>query len=401
LIASKPAGYFYSGFGGFTPELEASQRAIFAKKETVAAILHGLSDKIRLGRLAIIKQQTTSYAKNGPSLDGGSPGQSDGSGDLLPKLLHYEYFKNVPKSEIPEKSLSFLLTDFPALPKHLATVTDIVGVWDQADTPLAQLDGSVKSPFFRNIAAIVAIAVDPKDANYENADFSERFTRKLPAQAYPFPVDTARAAKGAAIFSENCAACHRPGNATLYQSMGTDFNRAKVLNEDGFALFGRNFVAAVPKGYTIKDETGKIIEPASLPLEDILIPRTTPDKQGYVTNKLDGLWARAPYLHNGSVPTLRHLLASRNPDSQRPTTFVRGAISYDQKNVGFVWEAAKLEDYKKLDPSAALFDATFDGQSNKGHQTDIVVDGKLRKLDWSGEQNREALENLLEYLKTL
>jgi len=401
LIATKPPGYFYNNFQGFGAELEASQRAIFSKKETVSAILNGLAQKIRLGRLAIIKQKTTSYAKNGPPLDGGSPGQSDGSGDLLPKLLHYEYFKGATPAEIQEKSLSFLLTDFPALPKHLATVTDIISVWNQADVPLAQIDGSVKSPFFRNIAAIVAVAVDPKDVNYVNADFSERFTRKLPAPAYPFPVDEARAAKGAVIFSENCGACHKPGNPTLYQSMGTDFNRARVLNEDGFALFGRNFRAAVPKGYTVTDAEGKIIEPAALPVDDILIARTTSDKQGYVTDSLAGVWARAPYLHNGSVPTLRHLLASGNPESQRPVTFVRGSISYDQKNVGFVWDASKLEEYRKHDSMATLFDAALDGQSNKGHQTNIVVDGKLRKVDWSGEENRESLENLLEYLKTL
>ncbi len=401
LIAAKPPGYFYNNFENFGTDLEASQRTIFAKKETVEAILRRLSEKISLGRLAIIKQKNTSYAKNGPPLDGGSPGQSDGSGDLLPKLVHYEYFKDATPTNIQEKSKSFLETDFPALPKNLATVTDIVSVWDQVDKPLSQIDGSVKSSFFRNIAAIVAIAVNPNDANYVNADFSQRFTRKLIAPAYPFPVDSVRAAKGEAIFKENCSVCHKTGNTTLYQNMGTDFNRARVINDEGFALFGRNFRAAVPKGYTIKGDNGETIEPATLPIEEILIARTTPDKQGYVTDSLMGVWARAPYLHNGSVPTLRHLLASGNSESKRPDTFVRGAISYDQKNVGFVWDAAKFDEYRKQDTSAALFDASMDGQSNTGHDTDIEVDGKLRKLDWSGEENREALEDLLEYLKTL
>ena len=54
---------------------------------------------------------------------------------------------------------------------------------------------------------------------------------------------------------------------------------------------------------------------------------------GYANMPLDGLWLRAPYLHNGSVPTLRALL---DPPAQRPTIFYRGYDVYDYANVGFV-----------------------------------------------------------------
>ncbi len=47
---------------------------------------------------------------------------------------------------------------------------------------------------------------------------------------------------------------------------------------------------------------------------------------GYANMPLDGLWLRAPYLHNGSVPTLRDLLESR---TARPATFYRGDDVYD------------------------------------------------------------------------
>ena len=54
---------------------------------------------------------------------------------------------------------------------------------------------------------------------------------------------------------------------------------------------------------------------------------------GYANMPLDGLWLRGPYLHNGSVPTLRDLLA---PPAQRPVAFVRGIDVIDGKNGGFV-----------------------------------------------------------------
>jgi len=47
---------------------------------------------------------------------------------------------------------------------------------------------------------------------------------------------------------------------------------------------------------------------------------------------LDGIWLRAPYLHNGSVPTLQDLL---NPPNERPQTFHRGYDVFDPVKIGF------------------------------------------------------------------
>jgi hypothetical protein len=58
--------------------------------------------------------------------------------------------------------------------------------------------------------------------------------------------------------------------------------------------------------------------------------RRTP---GYAAVPLDGIWARAPYLHNGSVPTLAALL---EPPDRRPAVFFRGYDVYDPVAVGFV-----------------------------------------------------------------
>jgi len=133
-----------------------------------------------------------------------------------------------------------------------------------------------------------------------------------------------------------------------------------------------------------------------------------------VANGLDGVWARAPYLHNGSVPTLYDLLVP----SERPSKFVRGSISYDPVRVGYQSDPAKLDTYRGADPTAAVFDTAWDSSSRLGHNVNLTIDasGKIVRsgwdgplqpgevhvrLDWSGAENKNGLADLLEYLKTI
>lgn len=401
LLNNKPTNWFYKGYRGFDEKAETSQRTIFQHKPTLLAVLNGFASKIKIGRVTIDKQIATSYSHNGPTLEGGTPGMSDGSGDLIPKLLMLEYIGDkTDPAEVQAAIASFATEHFDALP-DVATTTDILSTWQQKDKTLAQIDGSVLSPYFRNIAAIVAITGSPKTASYTASEFAARLVESLPPPAYPFTVDMQRAERGQVLFKRNCAICHHSNNSNLYQYLGVDFNRAQVLNQSGFNLFARNFLAAVPESYTYTDNSGNVIQPAKTPPNEILISRTDSDNQGYVTNALEGLWARAPYLHNGSVPTLRHLLAPDNADSKRPTKFVRGAVSYDQKNVGYVWDSANLDTYQALDSMASVVDTSKDGLHNTGHDQDIRINGRYAQLNWSGPQNQEDLADLLEYLKTL
>ena len=103
---------------------------------------------------------------------------------------------------------------------------------------------------------------------------------------------------------------------------------------------------------------------------------------GYMALPLHGLWATAPYLHNGSVPTLRQLLTGG-----RVAQFYRGNYEYDEEGVGFVWDRAE--------PGSALYDTRLDGLSNTGHDTPEYLGG----VDWAHEPEKTA--DLLEYLKTL
>ena len=103
---------------------------------------------------------------------------------------------------------------------------------------------------------------------------------------------------------------------------------------------------------------------------------------GYANSPLDGIWLRAPYLHNGSVPTLRDLL---EPSAQRPKTFYRGYDVYDQKKAGFVSDVSEEGGRKYF-----LYDTGQDGNSNKGHE------GKR----YGTELTAAEKDALVEYLKT-
>jgi hypothetical protein len=410
LIKSRPEGYFFGGRFGIDAQAEADERMRFQDPSNLARILAGFAGRVQGGRAAVEKQLQTSYSRlNAPPLDGGSPGQSDGSGDLIPKfLLGREILSQAAGDGDPIGR--FLATYYPEMPYRNATVTDNLSVWRQADRPFGQLDGSIRAPIIRNVAAQTAVVGSSRGINVRNADICAKFTANLPAPPYPFAVDMVRARRGEALFLDHCAVCHRAGNGAAYPAdrLGTDSNRARVLSVEGKALLIENFRAAIPKDYEATAADGTTYKPADLTPDEIVNDRARPDHQGYVAGPLDGLWARAPYLHNGSVPTLRHLLAPRNPESQRPQAFVRGVVDYDPLHIGFAWDPKAVGAGIADAPTAIIFDTGWDGASNLGHDHDLHVNddgqldprGRLRRLDWSGAELRNDLEDLLEYLKT-
>ncbi len=102
----------------------------------------------------------------------------------------------------------------------------------------------------------------------------------------------------------------------------------------------------------------------------------------YKARSLNGIWATAPFLHNGSVPTLRQLLL---PADMRAKTFRVGSRTFDPKNIGFVDDGSG---------DGFLFDTGKPGNSNAGH--DSVSRGNAEFAE-----HPERLDALLEYLKTL
>ncbi len=92
--------------------------------------------------------------------------------------------------------------------------------------------------------------------------------------------------------------------------------------------------------------------------------RVAEGTNGYKADMLHGVWAQAPYLHNGSVPTLGHLLCS----ATRPPRFLRGNLHYDEALVGFEWSTRPAARYS---PNETLlvkeYDTTVAGKANGGH----------------------------------
>jgi hypothetical protein len=100
---------------------------------------------------------------------------------------------------------------------------------------------------------------------------------------------------------------------------------------------------------------------------------------GYANSPLDGIWLRAPYLHNGSVPTLRDLLM---PVAERPKVFYRGYDVYDPVNVGFITQGTEAERV------GTKYNVAERASGNQGHE-------------YGTELSEPEKEALVEYLKTL
>jgi hypothetical protein len=116
--------------------------------------------------------------------------------------------------------------------------------------------------------------------------------------------------------------------------------------------------------------------------------KTIESPAGYVAPPLDGIWASAPYFHNGSVPTLWHVLHV----SQRPAIWRRTSIAgYDEQRVGLVVETLdKLPDAAANDQRLRreYFQTKAFGKSAAGHE-------------FVEELSEEEKTAVLEYLKTL
>ncbi|MEL7022085.1 MAG: hypothetical protein AAGK47_10780, partial [Bacteroidota bacterium] len=103
-------------------------------------------------------------------------------------------------------------------------------------------------------------------------------------------------------------------------------------------------------------------------------------EQGYIAPPLDGIWATAPYLHNGAVPTLYEVLDSGSrPDFWERSTDPR---DYDHQKVGWKY------DLRKKGKGKMTYDTTLPGYGNKGHNF----------ADTLSESDKWAL---VEYMKTL
>jgi mono/diheme cytochrome c family protein len=198
------------------------------------------------------------------------------------------------------------------------------------------------------------------------------FLESLAPPAFPGEIDAVLAQDGRTVFEANCSTCHGTyGDAPSYpnrviplERIGTDPTYAEWMTDGSLDRF-YEWVERSPHGGTV---------------------RAAPAR-GYIAPPLDGIWAVAPYLHNGSVPTLEALLDSR----LRPQ-FWRHADprDYDPMAMGWRYEAleAGKSDADDQSERARIYDTTLPGYGNGGHLFG----------DELADEDRRAV---LEYLKTL
>lgn len=189
---------------------------------------------------------------------------------------------------------------------------------------------------------------------------------------YPFPVEQALADAGQEVFSDHCAHCH--GTYTGEESYPARLVPIDVIQTDRTLVEFAHGAGAVYVDWYNRSYYGKISAMAPGP--------------GYVAPPLDGIWATAPFLHNGSVPSIEMVLDSK----QRPRYWqhdVRDAAnpqSYDQQRLG--WAHTELAKGKSSVDDVRVYDTTLPGYSNNGHLFgDHLTDNERRSV--------------IEYLKTL
>lgn len=268
----------------------------------------------------------------------------------------------------------------------------------------------------RALASGASATGDPRVVNVRIHEPMNPFIDNLPPPPYPFDsVDLPRAREGKALFKASCATCHKPRNETIYRasSLGVDPNRTMV--NTSVSRFG--LTALVMEACTIYGLNNQ-----GNPGADWCMPkgswqerldeyfRDTPRRvvegtNGYKADMLRGIWAQAPYLHNGSVPTLGHLLCS----TTRPARFLRGNLSYDETLVGFEWLDKPTARYGPNDTMHVKeYDTKVPGKANTGHTygsdlcpDTIGLDPVADRKEIEKRLNGSRAGALLAYLKTL
>jgi mono/diheme cytochrome c family protein len=230
----------------------------------------------------------------------------------------------------------------------------------------------------RSVRSLMQFMMSPlnsgTDIKRAEADFKDirAYLLSLNPPKYPLPIDRPLAAKGEELFRVNCAHCHGsygekwtyPNKIVPLDKIGTDRHRFDGITEK----FG---------AYYIKSWFN----------EDYPIRAT----DGYQAPPLDGIWATAPYFHNGSVPTVYHVLNSKLRPKLFTRTYRTDLDAYDAEKLG--WKIDVLTE--KPDPKKMprieyrkIYDTTQHGRGNRGH----TFGDKL------SEAERMAV---IEYLKTL
>nr|WP_301301041.1 di-heme-cytochrome C peroxidase [Pseudomonas kilonensis] len=327
---------------------------------------------------------------------------------------------------------------------------DYPQLWDIWTFDWVQWNGSAQQPMARNVGEALGVGATlnffdaqgkplqgdaryPSSVRVRDLNKIEETLQLLKPPVWPEallgPIDKPLAAKGRALFTENCAGCHVPKvvqgpdrpvqqlHMLPVQVIGTDPGTANNIADHRFDLTslqwdpaelakldvqlhptptepldlsqltvakGLAYVTAFVENRAYRDAG---VTPTERPaLDGFGLPIGVRELRAYKARPLAGVWATPPFLHNGSVPTIYQLLS---PQDERTTTFYKGNFEYDPRHLGYRTEAFT---------NGFLFDTRITGNHNSGHEFRAGERGNGVIGRLLQPQERWAL---LEYLKVL
>lgn len=319
-------------------------------------------------------------------------------------------------------------------------------VWDASWFTWVQYNSSIADPLVRNIGEALGVRalaqlsgpqarVFPSSVNMrglkklEDLLSGEQAGTGLRSPKWPSvlpALDTAKVAAGEKLYTQHCAGCHLPPMQQLLEDrnqatsqywlagaggkkyldlrdvsidyVGTDPRQALdfMARSAETGVLGKGRVSAgeglelVTKG--IRDQffqRAGLTDAQQLEWSGFRSPQAAAvrSEKIYKARPLNGVWATAPYLHNGSVPNLYALIASR--EQRGKPEFWLGTRQYDPKDVGYV--PAKLS-------GATKFNYDLPGNSNEGHWFENGPRGRGVVGPALTDDQRRAI---VEYLKSL
>jgi mono/diheme cytochrome c family protein len=327
---------------------------------------------------------------------------------------------------------------------------DYPQLWDMWTFDWVQWNGSAQQPMARNIGEALGVGATlsffdangqplkgdaryPSSVRLRDLHLIEQTLQRLKPPAWPEEllgaIDKTQAAKGRELFTENCAGCHVPRSVQSegrwvqhlkmlpVEFIGTDPGAANNIADHRFDLTALQWDPAElaqldvqlqptptesldlsklssAKGlaYVTAFVGNRAYREANIPvaerpnMDGFGLPIGVRELRAYKARPLAGVWATAPFLHNGSVPSIYQLLS---PQDERATTFYKGTFEYDPRHLGYRTEAFT---------NGFMFDTRITGNHNSGHEFRAGTRGNGVIGRLLQPEERWAL---LEYLKVL